>query len=164
MLKPRKKTGFCPGMSSSRLYIENRIREALKKSRGNKNLARQQLIAWTYEDTKLLHALTRPHLDGIISYNIDRLLSGRGAAAGGEEGGATPRAPQKKPQTAPRSGKADDFGMELLRAVAAGDAAIFGQESANPPAKRGQASSRHVDALMKMAASVQNKKPKTDKT
>lgn len=151
---------------SSRLYVENRIREALKKARGNKNLARQQLIAWTYEDTKLLHALTRPHLDGIITYNIDRLLSGRSDAAK-EEGmnGKTPaKTPAKSPPPAGRKPKADDFGMELLRAVAASDATIFGQEAGAPPAKRGQASRRHVDALMKMAASVERKKPKTDKT
>lgn len=148
---------------SSRLYVENRIREALKKARGNKNLARQQLIAWTYEDTKLLHALTRPHLDGIITYNIDRLLSGRSEAA--KEEGMNGKAPAKtQPPAAARKPKADDFGMELLRAVAASDATIFGQEAGAPSAKRGQASRRHVDALMKMASSVERKKPKTDKT
>ncbi len=147
---------------SSRLYVENRIREALKKARGNKNLARQQLIAWTYEDAKLLHALTRPHLDGIIAYNIDRLLSGRGEAA--KEEGVNAKTAPKTPPPAARKAKVDDFGMELLRAVAASDAAIFGQETGAPPAKRGQASRRHVDALMKMAASVERKKPKTDKT
>ncbi|MCL4679419.1 MAG: hypothetical protein KJ017_12590 [Alphaproteobacteria bacterium] len=147
---------------SSRLYVENRIREALKKARGNKNLARQQLIAWTYEDAKLLHALTRPHLDGIIAYNIDRLLSGRGEAA--KEEGVNAKTAAKTPPPAARKAKVDDFGMELLRAVAASDAAIFGQETGAPPAKRGQASRRHVDALMKMAASVERKKPKTDKT
>lgn len=147
---------------SSRLYVENRIREALKKARGNKNLARQQIIAWTYEDAKLLHALARPHLDGIVSYNIDRLLSGRSGAA--KEEGVNARPQTKTPASAAQKAKADDFGMELLRAVAASDATIFGQEAGAPPAKRGQASRRHVEALMKMAASVERKKPKTDKT
>lgn len=159
MLCELSKTGF---LMSSRLYVENRIREALKKARGNKNLARQQLIAWTYEDAKLLHALTRPHLDGIIAYNIDRLLSGRSEAA--KEEGVNAKTAAKAPPPAGRKPKADDFGMELLRAVAASDATIFGQEAGAPPAKRGQASRRHVDALMKMAASVERKKPKTDKT
>lgn len=148
---------------SSRLYLQNRIREALKKAGGNKNLARQQLIAWTYEDAKLLHALARPHLDGIISYNIDRVLSGRTESPAQEETGQKP-GPTGKNAPGQRAGKVEDFGMELLRAVAASDATIFGQEAGAPPVKRGQASRRHVDAIMKMAGGAQKKKSKTDKT
>lgn len=143
---------------SSRQYLENRIREALKKAKGNKLLARQQLIAWTYEDSKLLHALTRPHLEGIIAYNIDRMLSGK--TTDGKES----EAPRSKPQAAVKAKKGEEFGMDLLRAVVATDAAVFGQESFAPSSKRPQTSKRHVDALLKMASSVETKKSKTDKT
>ncbi|MBK9585249.1 MAG: hypothetical protein KA099_02590 [Alphaproteobacteria bacterium] len=143
---------------SSRQYLENRIREALKKAKGNKHQARQQIIAWTYEDSKLLHALARPHLEGIIAYNIDRMLSGKTADNRENE------AVSKKPQAGAKAKKGEEFGMDLLRAVVATDAAIFGQESLAPSSKRPQTSKRHVDALMKMASGVETKKSKTDKT
>ncbi|MCB1681360.1 MAG: hypothetical protein H6858_00750 [Rhodospirillales bacterium] len=143
---------------SSRQYLENRIREALKKSKGNKHLARQQIIAWTYEDSKLLHALTRPHLDGIIAYHIDRMLSGRAVDKTGTEAPAN----AKKSAPASKLQKGEDFGMELLRAVVARDAVVFGQDSGAGPSKRKQTSKQHVDALMKMASSVETTKSKTD--
>ncbi len=146
---------------SSRQYLENRIREALKKAKGNKHLARQQLIAWTYEDSKLLHALARPHLEGIISYNIDRMLSGRTVEK--PDNTETETSPKRAPASA-KAKKGEEFGMDLLRAVVATDATVFGQESSAPSSKRPQTSKRHVDALMKMASSVQSKKSKTDKT
>ena len=152
----------------SRQYVENRIKEALKKSRGNTHLAQQQIIAWTYEDAKLLHYLARPHLDGIVAYNIERLLSSRAQeiknARQGKENISLPKsggkpsdaagASSKKPQVGARGkGKPEEFGMDILKAVAASDAAVFGFENNSPQSKRKQASKRHIDALQKMAAS-----------
>lgn len=131
-------------------YAENRIREALKLSHGNATRARQQIIAWAQEDTKLLQALTKPHLSGIVAYNIDRVASGRAAAA---------KAPQQsKPKAPPQQSiKGDRFGMELLKAVASSSADVFGLEHNVPVGKRGQASQNHINAIRAMAA--KKKKP-----
>ena len=122
----------------SREYAERRIKEAVKKAGGNAERAKQQVIAWTMEDTKLLDALTRPHLTGIVAYNIERVMSGRSAAK--EE------AVQEKPPA-----QEDEFGIEILKAVAATNAAVFGQESNAVPIKRGRASKQHIDAIRQMA-------------
>ncbi len=136
----------------SREYVENRIKEALKKSKGNKLLARHQLIAWTYEDSKLLHALTRSHLDGIIAYNIDRFLSN-----------AIKATSKKKAQAVSGEEPAgEDFGMDILRAVAATDAAVFGFEDSSPRRSNSKTSKQHIDALQRMAASVQKKNKETE--
>ena len=139
----------------SREYVENRIKEALKKSKGNKLLARQQLIAWTYEDSKLLHALTRAHLDGIIAYNIDRFLS-NAIKANSKKKAQGAAAAQDEPVE-------DQFGMDILRAVSASDAAVFGFEDSSPRRPKGKTSKQHIDALQKMAASVQKSVQKKNK-
>jgi len=125
----------------SKEYAEQRIKEALKKTGGNAVKARQQVIAWTYEDAKLLHALTKAHLTGIVAYNIERILSGRGAA---EEHPATETPKQKQ-------AKEEDFGMELLKAVAGNSGATFGLESYSGGApKRPKVSKGHIDAIRAM--------------
>lgn len=106
---------------------------------GNVARAQQQIIAWTYEDAKLLHALARPHLNGIVAYQVERVASGRAEL-------------EKRKPTASSGGKDENFGMELLRAVAASSAAVFGQESNAPPIKRGAASKQHIDAIRQIAA------------
>ena len=134
----------------SREYAENRIKEALKMHGGNLARARQQIIAWTYEDSKLLHALARPHLSGIVAYQVDRVASGRAEL-------------EKRKPSAPDPKKDENFGMELLRAVAATHATVFGQESAAIPVKRGAASKQHIDAIRQIAAKsspLNNKKQK----
>lgn len=129
----------------SREYAEQRIKEALKKAGGNAVKARQQVIAWTYEDAKLLHALTKAHLTGIVAYNIERILAGRGAA----EDHPVPDSPKKS-----QSQKAKDeenFGMELLKAVAGNSGATFGLESYSGGArKRPKVSKGHIDAIRAM--------------
>lgn len=132
----------------SREYAEDRIREALRQSGGNMALARQHIIAWTYEDAKLLHSLARPHLNGIVAYQVERVASGRA-----ELEKRSPAATQAKP-------KEDEiFGMDLLRAVAASGAPIFGQEAYANPVRRGQASKQHVDAIHRIAKAVPKKTP-----
>ena len=131
----------------SREYAEDRIREALRQNGGNLGLARQQIIGWTYEDTKLLQALVRPHLSGIVAYQVERVASGRAEIE------------KRKPETAESKAKNDDnFGMDLLRAVAASGAPIFGQEAYAHPVKRGQASKQHMDAIHRIAKPIPKNK------
>jgi hypothetical protein len=130
-------------------YAERRIKEALKQANGNATRARQQVIAWTYEDAKLLHALTAPHLTGIVAYNIERILSGRSDT--------------KRDQPMPKKPKVEidnDFGIEILKAVAASDAVRFGEESYAARAKRGKASRQHIDAIRQMASRSKSPPPK----
>ena len=132
----------------SKDYVEGRIKEALKQAGGNATKARQQIIAWTYEDSKLLHDLTKPHLTGIVAYNVERVMSGRSAPV-------EQPAPEK-PKAEPVTG--EDFGMEILKAVAAQGASVFGLEGGGAPQKRGQASKQHIDAIRMMAS--KSKTPK----
>ncbi len=130
----------------SRDYAERRIKEAIRLSKGNMIRARQQVIAWTYEDAKLLHELTKPHLTGIVAYNIERVLSGRSAKV------EKPASPQKPVV------RDEEFGVEILKAVAASNAAVFGQEGNAAPAKRGKASRQHIDAIHQIASKSKPKK------
>ena len=126
----------------SKEYAEQRIREALVKTNGNATRARQLVAGWCAEDAKLLLGLTRSHLTGIIAYNIDRVQSGRASAKGGAKKSA-PQRPQKKQE--------ENFGMELLKAVAERDVTIFGQEAYSGRPARGAASSRHIEAIHRIA-------------
>ena len=100
-------------------YAEQRIKEALKLSGGNQSKARQQIIAWTFEDAKLLHALAKPHLSGIVAYNIERVASGRAAKA------KTAKTAPAKPVNG--AANEEQFGLEILKAVA-GSPEVFGLE------------------------------------
>ena len=134
----------------SREYAEKRIKEALKKTGGNALKARQQVIAWTYEDAKLLHALTKAHLTGIVAYNIERILSGRGAAK-------DQAAAESKPRN--KSSKEENFGTELLKAVAGNSGEIFGFDSNGVArSKRPKVSKSHIQAIQAITG---NKKTKT---
>lgn len=140
----------------SKEYAEDKIREALRAHGGNLTLARQQLMTWAGQDSKLLFALARPHLNGIIAYQVERVASGRAEK-------------EKSPKSANISEqeKEENFGMDLLRAVAASGAAVFGQENNAPPVRKGAASQAHMDAIRQMAARATVKPVKTtykDKT
>ncbi|MFN3700381.1 MAG: hypothetical protein ACK4VI_02530 [Alphaproteobacteria bacterium] len=133
----------------SKEYAERRIKEALKKTGGNAVKARQQVIAWTYEDPKLLHALTKSHLTGIVAYNIERILSGRGAAEDISDIQSVNKSAGQGAKTAAQ--KEENFGMELLKAVAGNSGAMFGMESysGNAP-KRPKVSKSHIEAIHAM--------------
>ena len=126
----------------SRDYAFNRIKEALRIHKGNSLKARQQIIAWTYEDAKLLHALTRPHLTGIVAYAIDKFQR----KAHDEE---TRQAQTIDSVLDTRSD--ENFGKDLLRSLASGNSEIFGEESNGAPRSRSQASKRHEDAMRMLA-------------
>ncbi len=125
----------------SKEYAEEKIREALGLHGGNTARARKHLIGLAQSDLKLLSALTLPHLDGIISYQVDRVASGRAELE------------KRHPQSAPSPAKKqDNFGMDLLRAVAASESAVFGQQ--NPMGNRRKGASRqHIDAIHQIASS-----------
>ena len=59
----------------NREYAEKRIRDALKASGGNVTAARQQVIAWAFDDTKLLHELVAPHITGIAAHAVNNVAA-----------------------------------------------------------------------------------------
>ncbi len=122
----------------SREYAEQKIREALRANGGNVARARVQIIAWSKTDSALLQALTRPHLDGIVSYQVERVASGRAEIE------------KRQPQRVEQPKQDDDFGMDLLRAVVATDVPVFGHENSTTPVKRKGASKQHLDAINQM--------------
>ena len=125
----------------SKEYIYNRIKEAMRLHKGNSVKARQQVIAWTYEDPKLLHALARPHLNGIVSYAIDRFQ--RGALDDGDDA-RIHESDLNRPTD-------DEFGKELLRSMVTGKPEIFGEEPSGTYHEKSRASKRHQDAMRFLA-------------
>lgn len=135
-------------------YAEKRIKDALKLAKGNQSRARQQIIAWAMEDNALLQALTKSHLSGIVAYNIDRVASGRAAAA------KKPHVVKEKPAQAQgksQKQKEGDFGVELLKAVASSSSEVFGLENNASLGRRGQVSQNHIDAIRAIAAKNKSK-------
>ncbi len=128
-------------------YAEEKIEEALKLAKGNPMRARQQVMSWAFGDPKLLYALTKNHLTGIVAYHVDRVASGRAAKQA--------ETPQPKKAVAPAhkaTSKEEEFGLQLLKAVANSSAEVFGLEDTGKPRTKGQVSQSHVDALKALAS------------
>lgn len=125
-------------------YAESRIKEALEIAGGNRTKACQQLISWMAEDVRLLQILTRPHLNGIVAYNVERVASGRSEKARKKFESGAPAKKIKANETPM------DFGKELLRALVGEGAPAFGLENGQIGKKR-KASKGHEDALRQMA-------------
>ncbi|MCK5384778.1 MAG: hypothetical protein KAJ29_04320 [Alphaproteobacteria bacterium] len=135
----------------SKEYAKNKIKDALKLCNGNMSLVRQQIVALAQEDLDLLKALVRPHLEGIVAYQVERVASGRA-----EEEKDHPDVPLPKID--------EEFGMKLLRAAVAQDVTVFGRDEMRAPRKRKIASKQHIEAIHKMASSRrQRDKDKRDK-
>lgn len=126
----------------SREYAEKRIREALKQAKGSATKARQLIIGWCNEDTKLLQALAKPHLTGIVAHAVDRVVYRQSVEDEPEEIPATPRALNMEPDT---------FGKEILKVLQSSNTPRFGSESDAPPSRRPKASQSHIDAMKKIA-------------
>jgi hypothetical protein len=125
----------------NRDYAERRIREALKTNNGNEAKARQQIIAWALDDSKLLQELVAPHITGIVAHAVGRVKTMKEPRI--------PAEPAKGKKAA--GGKEEQFGMEILKAIALGNPAQFGLES-GVAIKKQQASQRHVDAIRAMVS------------
>ncbi len=121
-------------------YAQQRILEALQQAKGNKVRANQIIMRWASEDPKLLLALAKPHLGGIVAYNIDRVASGRAKKA----------QPQMRQQATTQADS--PFGKDLLKAVADTSSAVFGLEGHAAPRKAGQASQNHINAIHRIAS------------
>jgi hypothetical protein len=131
----------------NRDYSEAKIREALKLSGGNTTRARQQIIAWAFDDTKLLHELMAPHMTGIVAHAINHVMAASQKPA--------PKPAQVKVAT---EAKGQEFGMEILKAIALGNPAQFGHEGGSAPSKKPVTSQRHIDAIKEMVAKGKSKK------
>ncbi len=129
-------------------YVERKIVEALKLHNGHALRTRQQITAWALEDPKLLMALTKSHLTGIVAYNVERVLSGRAAAARKNQQ-ATQKIPQKTVQNVPKTKGA--FGAEILKAVTSSSSEIFGLEHMGDIKRPGGVSQKHIDAIRAIA-------------
>ncbi|MFP4386235.1 MAG: hypothetical protein ACLFP8_07115 [Alphaproteobacteria bacterium] len=123
----------------SKKYVQDKIKDALKLCNGNMGLARQQIVALAQEDNTLLKALVRPHLDGIVAYQVERIVSGRADSQDEHPNLPDPEIDEK-------------FGMELLRAVAAQDVTVFGHDNMRQPRKKKVASRQHIEAIHKLAS------------
>ena len=123
-------------------YAEKRIREALKKTKGNPTKTRQQIIAWINDDPKLLQALARPHLTGIVAHAINRVIYRENLEAEAEDIPQTPQSLDMEPST---------FGKEILQILQSSNTAQFGRESAAAPIRRKQASQEHIDAISRLS-------------
>lgn len=122
-------------------YAEKKIKEALHLTRGNEAQARQQVMNWAMDDAKLLRELVRPHMVGITAHAVGRVVSGK----------SKPEPLSAAPSTQSEAeDAADSFGMDILRAIAGGDTAQFGQENYSRPVKRQGASQQHIDAIRQM--------------
>ncbi len=168
-------------------YAEKKIREAMHLHRGNATRIRQQVTAWAMDDPKLLRALVKPHMVGITAHAVGRVISGKtkpepvaqtssisdnelratrsqstngdlnNASTGYNATGRTPQKPASSQTKQQDSNKKESFGMDILRTIAGGDTAQFGQENYNPPRRKQGVSQRHIDAIHAMT-----KKSSTD--
>ncbi|MCI5061152.1 MAG: hypothetical protein MRY79_08805 [Alphaproteobacteria bacterium] len=123
----------------SREYVETKIKEALKLTKGNATQARQQLIAWAMEDVKLLQGLVKPHMTGIVAHAFSRTMRGENE-------------PEHiaVPADLAKNDKDGSFGMDILKTIANGDTAQFGMENAGRPVGKRGASDQHIDAIRRM--------------
>jgi len=131
-------------------YTENRVKEALRLHNGNTAEAKKQIFAWLYEDHKLLLDMTRPHLNGIVAYSVQRTLNRM--LKSDEE------ILQETAEDAAMSSSAKNkVGKELLRGFVSKEAPQFGQESVAAPLRKKAASQKHVDVMHMLSATSKKK-------
>lgn len=130
-------------------YADTKIREALTLANGNQTMAQNIIATMAHQDVKLLQALTKNHLSGIVAFHVERVVSGR--------------APQLKPANMAAEDmkrqvqEASPFGKEILKAVTADRAEIFGFDSGAPTGRRASASQDHINSLRQMAERAKHK-------
>lgn len=131
-------------------YTENRIKEALRLHNGNTSKAQKQIFAWLYEDHKLLLDITRPHINGIVAYGVDRVL--RRMLKTNDE-----LLEDEAQDVAMSPNKKQSIGKDMLRGFIAKNAPQFGQESVQAPLRKKVASQKHVDTMHMLAAASKKK-------
>lgn len=127
-------------------YAERKIREALQATEGDEARARKKIAALAEEDVDLLRALSSPHMTGIIAHAVGHVASKK-----------EPEAPLPEPDLAPDP--KNTFGLEILKSIAGGGSARFGQENSVPPVRKQAASQRHIDAIKQMVSGRNGEKP-----
>lgn len=137
-------------------YLQTCILDALIKAKGNEAKARQIISILALQDEKLLLALAKPHLSGIVAHAVGRIaIQQKGKKSSSLED--LPAVP--KP---PKSGKSEnEFGLNLLKALGGINVPKFGTEDAAPRMGKKQASQQHVNALKLMAAKSKTAKKRT---
>lgn len=123
-------------------YAQGRIEEALRLNKGNTTKARQQVIAWTYDDPKLLMALSRPHLTGIVAHAINRVIQNQKLHDEQDVIPETPEGIEMAPAT---------FGQEIMNSLKSSNTPMFGFEGNVPPVSRRKASKSHVENLKRIS-------------
>ncbi len=148
---------------SSQATAEKRIQEALAEAGGNTTQAQKILIGWAMRDHDLLLALVKPHITGITAHAISRVAQGTtkpqtvsdAKPAAGHQAD-TPNAGNNK--TVKKKISKDSIGMDILKTIAAGETAQFGQENYGRPLGKKGASQRHIDAIHQIIKSGESKK------
>lgn len=151
--------------SSSKALAEKRIQEALSEAGGNTTQAQKILIGWAMRDHDLLLALVKPHITGITAHAVNRVAQGTtkpqsvGNPAQANKTEAS-KAPTSQPEKTTMKKKIpkDSIGMDILKTIAAGETAQFGQENYGRPLGKKGASQRHIDAIHQIIKSGASKK------
>lgn len=125
-------------------YFENRVKEALRLHEGNERLAKDQIFAWLLEDHKLLLDVTKPHLNGIVSYSMERILNRLSKTD--EE-----LLEEVSMDAVYSSSGRDQVGKDILKGFISKNAPKFGQESIAAPLKKKRASKKHEDTMRLLA-------------
>ncbi len=134
----------------SRHYSISKIKEALQATRGNQTSATQLIIARAMQDPQLLNELVRPHMTGIVAHAVNRVASGK------EKPEAVQPEKTKANTNTNKKGK-ENFGLDLLKTIADGENAEFGQEAYARPVAKKTASQSHIDAIQQIIKKSQNK-------
>jgi len=135
----------------SREYANAKIKEALETAKGNTQVAQKLMIAKAMQDPKLLIELVRPHMTGIVAHAVNHVV---------KETSKPEIVQSNKTETDAQkdaSSSKENFGLDLLKSIANGDSAQFGQESYARPVAKKSASQGHIDAIQEMIKRSQNK-------
>lgn len=132
---------------SEQNYLDKCVSQALAQSGGNAASARKILTARAKLDARLLQAMASPHMVGIVSYHVDRIL--RKAKAGDIPKPRKAKTPLPPP---PKNMQQNEFTNALRGAIEDHKGQIFGQEQiAKGSRSKIQASNRHISALRAIA-------------
>lgn len=123
-------------------YVERKIVEAMQLAEGDQAVARKHIIAWTFEDTKLLHELTKPHMVGIVGHAVGHVVNKKHKEEMQKKASAKINLEDEL---------AGDVGLEILKAIAGGSSPRFGLENNSARLGKKQASNKHIDAIKKLA-------------